>query len=114
MKTLSRILLFVALSFSALAASAQTKEVTIKVGFLCDHYSACETGLSKLEKQLMFTKGIKAIKWNEKSVTLQYNEAKTNEQLIRAAIAKAGYDADEVKADPKGYEKLDGCCKKKS
>lgn len=27
--------------------------------------------------------------------------------------AGAGYDADEVKAQPVAYEKLDGCCKKK-
>jgi len=30
---------------------------------------------------------------------------------IRAAISKLGFDADNVKADPTAYEKLDGCCK---
>lgn len=106
------ILLFGLLAFSA---NAQTQEVTIKVGFDCDHYQECETGQSRLEKHLMYTKGIKAIKWDPKttSVVLQYNAGKTTVEQIREAISKAGYDADEVKADPKAYTKLDACCQKK-
>lgn len=43
--------------------------------------------------------------------TIYYNAKKTNIQTIREAISKLGYDADDVKADQKGYESLDGCCK---
>jgi hypothetical protein len=46
-------------------------------------------------------------------VTVTFNSKKTDEQKIRETISKAGYDADDVKADPKGVTKLDDCCKKK-
>lgn len=96
-------------------ASAQTNEVTIKLGAYCDHFDQCETGKSRLEKELMFTKGITDIKTDSqaKTVTVKFNAKKTSEQKIREAISKVGYDADDVKADPKGYAKLDECCKKK-
>jgi hypothetical protein len=32
---------------------------------------------------------------------------------IQIAISKLGYDADSIPADPKAYEKLNACCKKK-
>ena len=47
-----------------------------------------------------------------KQVTVRYNLAKTTTEAIRTAISKLGYDADDVKADPKAYEKLPACCKK--
>jgi hypothetical protein len=43
--------------------------------------------------------------------TIYYNSKKTTLQTIKEGISKLGYDADEVKADPKAYESLDGCCK---
>jgi hypothetical protein len=43
--------------------------------------------------------------------TVYYNAKKTTLQTIKEGISKLGYDADEVKADPKAYENLDGCCK---
>lgn len=36
---------------------------------------------------------------------------KTDLQAIKEGISMLGYDADEVKANEKAYEKLDGCCK---
>lgn len=116
MKTLVTLILAVTASlFFSTPANAQTKEVTVKLGAYCDHFDQCETGKARLEKELMFTKGVKDIKTDSKAltVTVQYNSKKTSEEKIREAIAKAGYDADNVKAEPKGYEKLDDCCKKK-
>jgi copper chaperone CopZ len=46
------------------------------------------------------------------TVTVFYDSKKTNLELIKTSIANLGYDADEVKANPAAYEKLDGCCKK--
>jgi hypothetical protein len=48
------------------------------------------------------------------SITVYYNSKKTDLDKIRKAISQLGYDADDVKADPAAYEKLDGCCKKQS
>lgn len=38
---------------------------------------------------------------------------KTNPVEIRKAITLTGFDADDLKADPKAYASLDGCCKRK-
>lgn len=114
MKNYSKIFFIAFFSFIAFAAQAQTQEVTIKVGFECDHFVECETGQTRLEKHLMYTKGIQDIKWNAEASTviLKFNSKKTDVRQIREAIAKAGYAADDVKADLKGYAKLDPCCRK--
>jgi hypothetical protein len=46
------------------------------------------------------------------TITVYYNEKKTNLQTIKTAISKLGFDADDIKADKEAYEKLDGCCKR--
>ena len=114
MRTLTAILSILLFSLTV-PARAQTGEVTIRLGAYCDHFEQCETGKARLEKELMFTKGVKDIKTDSKAktVTIKFNPKKTSDQKLREAIAKAGYDADDVKADPKGYRKLDDCCKKK-
>jgi pantoate kinase len=47
----------------------------------------------------------------ESTITVVYNSKKTDLPTIKTAISQLGYDADDVKADPAGYQKLDGCCK---
>jgi hypothetical protein len=58
-------------------------------------------------------KGLKMYELDDKAMTftVYYNAKKTTLQTIKEGISKLGYDADEVKADPKAYENLDGCCK---
>ncbi|MBK8362965.1 MAG: hypothetical protein IPL24_04585 [Bacteroidetes bacterium] len=46
------------------------------------------------------------------TIKVTYNSKKTNPEAIRQLISKYGFDADEVKADPVAYSKLDECCKK--
>lgn len=68
-----------------------------------------------LDKIIQFSKisGVKMYELDEKkmTITVYYNSKKTDLTMIKKAISKLGYDADDVKADPKGYENLDGCCK---
>ncbi len=45
------------------------------------------------------------------TITVVYNPLKATPEKIETAISKMGYDADEIKADPVAYEKLDECCK---
>lgn len=47
------------------------------------------------------------------TITVYYNPQKTDLKTIKTVISKMGYDADELKAEPLAYEKLDGCCQKK-
>ena len=75
--------------------------------------SICEQCKERIEIDLSFEKGIKSSNLNLKTkiVTVVYNSKKTDEQKIRTAITKIGYDADTLKADPKSFRKLPDCCK---
>ena len=46
------------------------------------------------------------------TITVYYNGQKTDITAIKTAIAKLGFDADDIKADQAGYDKLDECRKK--
>ena len=110
-------MLFIAL-LTISTAFAQKKQRTakavIKTHFNCDHCKKCETCGQKFEAELYNTKGIKAFTIDEKAMTITvvYNPKRVDLQTIKTAISKLGYDADDLKADPIAYEKLDGCCKK--
>ena len=68
------------------------------------------------EHRAAFEKGVKqaTVNWDDKTVTVKYSPKKTNPDKIRKAVTMSGYDADELTADPKAYEKLAPCCKKDS
>ena len=76
--------------------------------------AVCEMCKATIEKKLAFTKGVTESNLNveDKVVTVIYNPKKTDVQSIKKSISEAGYDADEVMADEKGYSKLSDCCKK--
>lgn len=92
----------------------RTAKAIIKTHFNCDHCKKCETCGQKFEAELYNTKGIKTFSIDEKTMTITvvYNPSKVKVEQIRKAISALGFDADDVKADPVAYEKLDGCCKK--
>ena len=107
------VLIIAALCFTSLAQS-KTETAVIQTKIFCDHCLQCESCSGKLEHQLFFNKGIKNITLDDKAMTLTvtYKPDKITLDSIREAISKLGYDADNVKADPTAYSKLDGCCKK--
>lgn len=92
----------------------QLSEVVISTTFYCDHYDQCESK-PLLEKEIMLTRGVKSVVIDGKAqtITVKYKPKRVTPDKIRTVISNAGYDADTVKANPKAYEKLDGCCKKK-
>ena len=83
-------------------------EIKIKTSSQCD---MCK---EKIEETLAFEKGVKSsnVEVEKQIVTVKYRKGKTSPAKIRKAISKAGYDADDVAADPKAYSKLPACCKK--
>ena len=74
-------------------------------------YSAKSNEIFK--ESLPFIKGVKDYKYDEKSykVAVAYDPKKTNPDVIRAAIAKLGFDADQVKANEQARAKLPAECK---
>jgi copper chaperone CopZ len=89
-------------------AAKGTSELKIKSSVVC---GMCK---DRVEGGLVYEKGVKevTVDLEKKEITVKYNPAKTTPDEIRTALSKLGYDADEVKADPKAYQKLPACCKK--
>lgn len=114
-KILKSTLLLIAVFLISNTASAQktNQKAVIKTVLNCDHCKECETCGLKFKTEMLKIKGMKMYELDDKAMafTVYYNAKKTNLQTIKVAISKLGYDADEVKADPKAYESLDGCCK---
>lgn len=108
---------FIACLFSITAVAQNQKTIetaTIKTMIYCSHCKQCETCGEKFEKILIREKGVQMVTLDEKEMTIKvvYNTKKTTIDAIRKAIAKLGYDADDVKADTDAYAGLDDCCKK--
>lgn len=91
----------------------QEDTVVIKTNIYCDHCAQCESCGGKLD-EILDIKGVKHMKLDmaKMTITVMYNPKKTTPEKIRQAIAKLGYDADDVPADPEAVKELDGCCKK--
>ncbi len=114
MKILLSILIFV---FGLTSSNAQkqktNQKAVIQTTITCDHCKECETCGQLFQEKLLKIKGVKMIELDAEKMTITvfYSSKKTNLEAIKTSISKLGYDADEIKADPMGYEKLDGCCK---
>lgn len=95
-------------------AQDKFETITIKTSIVCDHCMECDDCGFSIDTHTRSLKGIKKVKINpdESTVDVTFRNDKTTPDEIRGAIAKAGFDADDVKADPEAYAKLDGCCKK--
>ena len=109
------------LSFAGTAAQAQTKPVatasaakkgTEMVQFKTS--AVCDMCKARLEKSLAYEKGVQAAHLDvpSKVLTVTYNPAKTTPAALRTAVQKTGYDADNVTADARAYDRLPECCKK--
>ena len=109
------------LSAGSLAAQAQTaptptastkakgaEQVQFKTSAVCDMCKA------RLEKSLAYEKGVQAAHLDvpSKVLTVTYNPAKTSPEVLRTAVLKTGYDADQATADARAYDRLPDCCKK--
>lgn len=88
-------------------AQSTPTQIAIKTSVVCE---MCTTNI---EKALSF-KGIEKLNVDLKTkiVTVSFDPQQTKPEQIRSAISKAGYDADDIKANPKAYKKLKKCCKK--
>jgi cation transport ATPase len=102
------VMMLVLFTNSLYAQSKSKAEIKIKTSAECD---MCK---NTIEKTMSFEKGVKkaTLDLSTHELTVVYNPKKTSPEKLRTAIANAGYDADEVKANNKAYQKLPECCKK--
>ncbi|MBB6612051.1 heavy-metal-associated domain-containing protein [Pontibacter sp. Tf4] len=98
-------------SMATTHAQAQTngqQTIKIKTSAVCD---MCKT---TLEKAMAYEKGVKSssLDVDSKVLTVTFDSRKTDAAKIKKAVTETGYDADELPAQERAYNKLDDCCKK--
>jgi copper chaperone CopZ len=96
----------------SIASFAQTKAMqTVK---LSTPTVQCESCKKRIETYLKRYDGVMSINVNvkKKETTVKYITDRINEEEVKTAIANAGYDANDVPANPDSYKKLPTCCKK--
>lgn len=100
------LMLFVLISAASYAKDI--KEIKIKTSAQC---GMCKEAIEKAVNKL---DGIEKANLNleTKEAEVKYDAEKSSPEKIRKAISLAGYDADDIAADPKAYRKLPKCCKK--
>ena len=111
MKTIRSVFIAVMLVFTAVnGASAQEKSATLTIRTS----ATCDMCKKTIENYLAFEKGIRhsELDVSTKLLTVMYDPRRTTPDRIRLAVTKSGYDADDLKADPKAYNKLEECCRK--
>lgn len=109
---MKRISIIICLLFSvSFGFSQQKKPVSVTVS---TPTVQCEMCKKRIEDYLKYEEGVTAIvvDFKQKKAKVSYLTDRTNLENIKTAIANAGYDADDVKAEPDAYEKLPKCCKK--
>lgn len=112
MKNIKKVIMaFTLVIFSTIgvfAQASQEEQVKIKTSAVCKMCKAT------IEKSLAYEKGIKEATLDVPSqiVTVTYNAKKTDAARIKKAINETGYDADQLPADSRAYDRLEDCCKK--
>jgi mercuric ion binding protein len=104
------LILGILVAFAGFAGKAQEKNknahYTIEVNGVCDD---CQ---KRIQKSAFKINGVKSAVWDADShqLSLILNEEKCSLLDVKKAVAKAGYDSDEVKASEEAYNNLPHCC----
>lgn len=108
MKTIVLSILFVFLGVNAFSQKkGKVETVVIQTSAECEQ---CE---ERIEDGLNYTKGVKyaELDLTTMKLTVKYRPSQISLEDIKKKISSLGYDADEVKADPKALNELPACCK---
>ncbi|MBA3647795.1 MAG: heavy-metal-associated domain-containing protein [Chitinophagales bacterium] len=78
--------------------------------------AVCEDCKAKIEDAVKQLDGVKNADLNlkDKKLMVKYSAETVSEAQIKMAISKAGYDADDVKADASSLTNLPKCCQDKN
>lgn len=104
------ILAIVVLFVTGLSQAQEKKNKNAKYEFEVNGH--CEQCQKRIEKAAFSVPGVKSAVWSAEDHILKLiiNEEKCSVLDVKKAVAKAGHDAAEVKADATVYENLPGCC----
>ena len=113
--SMKKIIFTAILAFFAVAiANAQEQSVpeeqTVQISL--PKY-CCSESDALIEKTLAYEKGVESFQLNPitKSVLVTFKTKKTNQMKIEKALAKAGFETPNFKANERAVAKLPNCCK---
>jgi copper chaperone CopZ len=108
MKKIALLLAFVT-GMASLGNAQKAQTVTIKTPTV-----QCESCKQRIENTLAREEGVAktVVNYRNKTTKVTFWTERTNIENVKTAIANAGYDADDVSANPEAYKKLPMCCKK--
>ena len=103
---LTAVVFLAGFSMQAQEKSNKNAKYTIEVN------GNCEMCQSRIQKAAYSVSGVKSATWSIEThqLNLILNEEKATLLTVKTAIAKAGYDTDEVKSTVESYDNLPGCC----
>ena len=82
--------------------------IDIRTSTVCD---MCE---KTIEENLIYERGVKKVDVDlEKSrIHVEYDQRKISPEVLRIAVSKLGYMADDIPGDENAFKKLPACCQK--
>lgn len=97
-----------------LSASGKAQTKALKIDTVKTPTVQCEMCKDRIEEYLRRVDGVTFVnvKYKQKLTIVKYLTDRTNIEMIKATIANAGYDANEIAANPEFYKMLPKCCKK--
>lgn len=95
--------------FAITSLYAEMKEDSIKTTAVCDE---CKERIESKFKQVRKLESYN-LNFETGIFTVKYDTEKIELKEIKKIVSQLGYDADDIKADPKAYAKLPKCCKHK-
>ena len=109
-------LLFLAIAIMGITtfASAQAQKKGVQTVTIQTPTVQCESCKQRIENTLAREEGVAktVVNYKNKTTKVTFWTERTNIENVKTAIANAGYDADDVTANPEAYKKLPLCCKK--
>ena len=110
---LASIITLIILFVAGCAKKAEPVELKFQTASIKVESAQCGTCATAITKALKGVEGVdKAeVDIKTKTASVTFLPAKTSLASLEDAITKVGYTANDKKADPKAYEKLDDCCK---
>lgn len=109
---MNKLVLIVMMAFLGFSAQAQTKK-NKNLKYTTEVNGNCEQCKKRIEKAAYGVPGVKTASWDISSHQLSVilNEEKASPLDLNKAVAKAGHDTKEIKAETADYNNLHSCCK---
>lgn len=111
MKTTLKTIAFLLLASTVGSASAQDDPA--KFASVDIHTNAvCNDCKHRIESEMLYVKGVQAVTVDlaKENIHVEYKAKKTDPAKLRGAVAKIGYQADDVQPDAAARAALPACC----